>query len=179
MTATYSPTFNASVQHTLVDEGVLSDNPNDSGGVTKFGITIPFLTDYLGRPATAADIKGLKRDTAIDAYYKVLWVASGVVNLPAELAPAVFDFAVHSGKDRAVKTLQGVVGAEVDGDLGPQTVGKITPLTNDAKKLRKLRNDYVIARGIFLMNDVQARPKDVAFVEGWFKRVVGQLDFAY
>jgi lysozyme family protein len=87
--------FQNAVDFTLRKEGVLSDDKNDHGGVTKYGITIPFLTDFLGRPATKADILALTAAGAVEIYHEMLWVRAGIGKLPAEIAGAAFDFAVN------------------------------------------------------------------------------------
>jgi lysozyme family protein len=89
--------FQNAVDFTLRKEGVLSDDKNDHGGVTKYGITIPFLTDFLGRPATKADILSLTAAGAVEIYHELLWVRAGIGKLPAEIAGVAFDFAVNSG----------------------------------------------------------------------------------
>ncbi len=165
------------VRHTLVSEGILSNNANDNGGLTKYGITKPFLSDYLGRPATSADIIALTVDSATAVYRKLVWDALRLSETPAEIAPAVFDFAVNSGKHEAVKVLQGVLGVPADGALGEGTLKALNAFP--VAKLRKLRNDYVIARGRFLMRLVQSDPSQVEFLGGWFIRDVEELDFAY
>lgn len=173
--------FNQAVNNTLVIEGVLSDNPNDAGGLTKFGITHASWSAYAsGKTNLPQSVKDITRDQAIAFYRSEYWDKPGFYQLPNEIAPAVFDFAVNSGTAQAVRVLQSVLHVPVDGKLGPQTLAALAAVnTASPVPLRKLRNSYVIARGVFLMNVVQGNPKDVTFLEGWFKRVIGQLDFAY
>jgi len=45
--------------------------------------------------------------------------------MPGGLDYAMFDFGVNSGPSRAIKFVQEIVGARVDGRLGPQTMGAI------------------------------------------------------
>ena len=171
--------FNNAVQHTLIDEGVLSDNPNDAGGLTKYGITQETWTGYRAKhpelklPQSVAKIT---KDQAITVYYEEYWLAEHLDKLPSELSPVVFDFRINSG-DIAIKRLQRMIGVPEDGDLGPVSLAKFANL--NTTQLRRMRNDYVTVRGIFLMDLAQHHSNDVVFIEGWFKRIVGQYDFAY
>ncbi|MEO5806032.1 putative peptidoglycan-binding domain-containing protein [Devosia sp.] len=45
--------------------------------------------------------------------------------MPAGLDLALFDFAVNSGPDRAIKTLQALLGVVADGQIGPVTLAAI------------------------------------------------------
>ena len=175
----YEPSFNDAVQFTLVKEGVLSDNPNDKGGLTKYGITHTTWAAYLAANKGAklpATVDKITRDQAIDVYYTMYWKAPKIDALPRELQGPAFDFEVNSG-GRAIETLQAVLGVDQDGELGPVTLGKMT--TMQAPALRRLRNDYITQRGIFLMDLAQHNQNDVTFIKGWFKRVVSLYDFAY
>lgn len=170
----YDAAFLLAVQRTLVEEGVLSDRASDRGGITKYGVTIPFLTDYLGKPATAADIIALTKDKAIDAYYVVIWKKRGLASLPGKIAGEVFDFAVNSGPGQAIKTLQKVLKINPDGVLGPLVVQACGMCV-----ARRLCNDYLIARGRFLMDLCQHDASQLDSLEGWYNRVVERLDFGY
>lgn len=174
----FDSTFLNIVARTLDAEGVLSDNAADRGGITKYGVTIPTMTEYLGRQATPSDIRALTRDTAIDVYYKLYWLRPKINSLPPALAEVVFDFAVNSGRGRAIKALQHAVGVPEDGNLGPQTVAQVE-LIIARVGLRRFCNEYVIARGHFLMRLVQSDPSQLPFLDGWFERDVRKLDFAY
>lgn len=175
----YEQTFNDAVNFTLRAEGLLSNNPKDAGGLTKFGITHVTWADYLVAkkdPKLPLSVKDITVDQAIQVYYEFYWLKPKINLLPAEVQGPAFDFEVNSGS-RAIETLQFVLGLKTDGDVGPVTLAKLAPLQGAA--LRRLRNDYVTARGAFLMNLAQQNANDVAFIEGWFKRVVKLYDFAY
>lgn len=174
----YDPQFNQAVEETLASEGVLSDNPNDKGGLTKYGITIPFLSDYLGRPATKADILALTRDKAIDVYHTNLWLRRKIGTLPWKLSLQVFDFEVNSGHPGIVH-LQLMLGAVADGNIGPDTMQRLNSLIQKIG-MRRVCNEYVIARGRYMMEITQGDPAHtLAFLKGWFNRDMEHLDFGY
>lgn len=178
----YEPSFNDAVEFTLRKEGILSDQAGDKGGLTKYGITQEIWNKYLAIGYT--DPKRCPRSVAdIDVSYALycynlfFWKQPGIDKLPRELQGPVFDFVVNSGQGNAVKVLQGLLGVAQDGSIGPVTLAKLAPM--QAPALRKLRNDYVTARIIFLANYVQVNPSQVKFIEGWDRRVTSLYDFAY
>lgn len=178
---TYENEFNAAVDFTLRSEGVLSNNPNDSGGLTKFGVTQATWTAYLSHVAGGVSlprsVAQITVDQAIDCYHIVFWNETGIVTLPRELQGPAFDCAVNSGPALAIKAIQSAVGVTADGQLGPATLAKVTTLQPSA--LRKVRNDAVTYRLIFDADLVQHNAKDVTFIEGWVRRVTKLYDFAY
>lgn len=175
--------FEVVVNEVLVREGILADNPNDKGGLTKYGITLPTMTDYLkatgvNRAATKTDILGLTKEKAAEIYYRLFWIAPRIAELPFELAKDVFDFAVNSGIGRAVRYLQRVVKVKEDGALGS---GTLKAVSEHLGKLgvRSLSNQYSIERGRFVMRLVQSDPSQLPFLLGWYNRIIDNLDFAY
>ena len=173
---TYEPAFNDAVQFTLVAEGVLSDNPNDAGGLTKFGITHETWDAYTVKngleKSSVADITVAQ---AIDVYHEFFW--QPIAALPSELQGPAFDFGVNSGPEQAIRAVQVVLGVKADGELGPITIARAAAVK--VSDLRKLRNVYVSARIAFLLELAQHHANDVTFIGGWFNRVAKLYDFAY
>lgn len=171
----YEPSFMDAVQFTLVAEGLLSDNAHDAGGLTKYGVTHNTWDAYRAKandatlPKSVADIT---KDQAIAVYHLMFWKEPGIATLPRELQGPAFDFQVNSGS-HAISTLVSLLAVH---DLAG-AVAKMAPM--QAPALRRLRNDYVTARGVFLMDLAQHNDNDVDFIEGWFRRVVKLYDFAY
>jgi lysozyme family protein len=173
----YEPSFNDAVEFTLRKEGVLNNNPNDSGGLTKFGITQKTLDAFAkAHEQKSFSVSQLTVEGAIEIYYAEYWRAPKIDQLPRELQGPVFDFVVNSG-GTAVKQLQAILGVAQDGDIGPVTLAKLVDMQPQA--LRRLRNSYITARLVFLADLVQHQPKDVVFIEGWVRRVTSLYDFAY
>ena len=83
-------------------------------------------------------------------------------DLPAGVDYCVFDAAVNSGPGRAVKWLQGCVGVDQDGGIGPKTLAAVAAF--DPKELVE---DYAKRRLSFLM-DLKTWP---TFGKGWGRRV--------
>lgn len=86
--------FDRAVAIVLEREGVLSDDKNDPGGITKYGIS--------KRAYPALDIASLTKDQAIAIYRKDYWDAAHCNTLPFPMALAVFDAAVNQGVGAAL-----------------------------------------------------------------------------
>jgi lysozyme family protein len=151
-------------------EGGYSNNPNDKGGPTKFGITHKTLAAHRGlKSVTAAQVKSLGIEEATAIYVKSYWNQGGGDLLPSGLDYAVFDASVNSGPVRAVKILQKVIGfkdAAVDGAAGDQT---LTAVKNYAGGIEKLIRDYCDERMRFLKGLSDWKH----FGRGWQIRVTG------
>jgi len=143
-------------------EGGQTDDPTDSGGRTKFGISkkaFPHL-----------NIFDITEDQARDIYKDRYFRGPGFDKLPAEIQAAMFDYGVNSGPAIATKALQRVVGVNADGALGPMTLAQVATFPPADLLLGVTRE-----RSRMLCNLVQRRPKDVKFVEGWIMRALSFL----
>lgn len=85
-------------------EGVYSNDPRDSGGETKFGIS--------KRSYPELDISKLTLKQAKEIYYQNYWLKSKCDELPFPLNIVVFDTAVNMGRSRAKEFLDKCFGWE-------------------------------------------------------------------
>lgn len=106
----------------LAHEGGYVDDPQDNGGATNLGITIGTLGQWLGHPATKAQVKALTKESVAPIYERNYWRAAGCDRLPAGVDYVVFDMAVLNGVNRTARWLQEVVGVTVDRVIGPKTI---------------------------------------------------------
>ena len=90
----------------LQDEGGYSNNPNDKGGPTNFGITIGDYRLYINAKGTASDVKNMTVDQAKLIYKTKYWDKLKCDTLPSGIDYCVFDYGVNSGIARAQKILQ-------------------------------------------------------------------------
>lgn len=152
-------------------EGGYVNAKTDRGGPTKFGITHKTLAAHRGvKSVTAAQVKAMTLAEAVAIYRKSYWTQSGGDVLPVGLDYAAFDFGVNSGPSRAVKTLQGVVGAAQDGKVGPATLAAVRAYPGGIVKLIR---DYCAARMAFLRSLTNAKTGFPANGRGWTIRVTG------
>ncbi len=117
-----SPSFERSLALVLQHEGGFVQHPRDPGGATRFGITCGTLSRARGRAASVEDVRHLTRAEAAAIYRRFYWDVVRADELPQGLGLALFDLAVNSGPARAVRMLQGVLGVEPDGLVGPLTL---------------------------------------------------------
>ncbi len=110
------------IREGLKHEGGFVNHPEDPGGATNKGITLTTFRRYLNPKGTIADLKRLTDEQAIHIYKRRYWNVIRGDDLPSGVDLAVYDFAINSGPSRAARHLQSVVGASVDGRIGPQTI---------------------------------------------------------
>lgn len=105
-----------SVHNVLISEGGAryTNDPRDPGGPTKYGVTIYDVRLYLNPRATAADVKALTYDQAVDIYRNHYWLAVRGDDLARGLDYTVFDYAVNSGMGRAGRVLRAALGLPTD-----------------------------------------------------------------
>lgn len=119
-------------------EGGYSDHRDDPGnwssgkvGVgrligTKYGIAAPTLIGNRDFTVRAEHMRALTREEAIAIYKAQYWDTVRGDDLPAGVDYCVYDYSVNSGPARASQELQRVVGADVDGVIGPKTLAAIS-----------------------------------------------------
>lgn len=94
-------------------EGGYVNDPNDPGGETKWGIS--------KRSYPHLNIKELTRDQAKPVYYADFWRRIHADKIPDGVAFQLFDFAVNSGIETAVRYFQRALGVADDGHWGPES----------------------------------------------------------
>jgi lysozyme family protein len=125
----------------LIDhEGGYVDDPNDPGGETKWGISkrsYPHLV-----------IKDLSRDDAKAIYRRDFWQRISADKLPGSVAFQLFDFAVNSGIETAVRHFQRAIGVADDGHWGPhsQAAAEATSETDAIMLLLAERIEFMTRR---------------------------------
>ncbi len=153
--------FLPAVQYMLVNEGGFSDNPNDPGGATNFGI--------LQRDMPGVNIRFITRDQAMSFYQSNYWNKAPYANLTSqEVATKLFDMHVNLGLVAAVTIAQHALGfqsADVDGNMGPMTVNAInaaTPAPFLAAMINLITTHYKLLES--------KNPRLMAFDKGWMAR---------
>lgn len=166
-----------------VEGDAFTNDPQDSGGPTKWGITQEALSDWMGRPATAHDVANLTRTTAYQIYLHRYYVKPGfdkVKKLSAVLSEELTDTGVNCGPSVATTFLQRALNAfnlngtkyddvRVDGDCGPRTRTAL-----DAYLMwRGAEGETVLLRALNCLQGeryidlAEKRPKDEKYVYGW------------
>ena len=89
--------FERAIQFVLKWEGGYTNDPNDPGGETKFGIS--------KRSYPELDISKLTLKQAKEIYYQNYWLKAGCDELPFPFNIVVFDTAVNMGRRKAIEFL--------------------------------------------------------------------------
>jgi lysozyme family protein len=142
----------------LINEGGYVDNPNDSGGPTKYGIT--------QRDLPGEDIKNLTPERATEYYLEHYWKALYSQIYSQSVADKLFDMGVLFGVGEAVKLLQILLGITVDCDFGPHTLACLNQI--DPANLLTTYKTALVTYAIGIAND---KPQDREFLNGWIRRV--------
>ncbi|MBF0422760.1 MAG: glycoside hydrolase family 108 protein [Magnetococcales bacterium] len=152
-----SITFETCLEFVLAHEGGYSNDPNDPGGETRFGIS--------KRQYPNLDIAHLTRETAADIYRNDYWRRICGDDLPPALAMVVFDAAVNQGVAKASRMVQESLGVTVDGAIGPDTLAMLA-----RKKPADAVRDFMARRACHYAWLVAKNPSMGSFLMGWYRR---------
>ena len=156
-------TFEYSFARLIGNEGGYTDGAGDPGGETKFGISKRSYPDV--------DIKNLTVDQAKAIYLRDFWNPLGDADGAVKFQ--VFDFAVNSGVQTAIRKLQAAISVADDGHWGPLSAAKLATMNRSsvlmllaAERLdfmRKLSNWKVAGAGWAgrIANDLRYAAKDI------------------
>ena len=151
--------FSQAIPAVLDNEGGLSNDPMDAGGLTNFGISQRQYPDV--------DIRNLTREAASAIYERDYWPPFAKI-ASQRVATKLFDTAVNIGLSKCVRLAQLAVGAiEVgpivaDGIIGEQTVAAI-----NAADEEKLIDEFK-AR----LSKYYCELNQPEFILGWLRRAV-------
>lgn len=147
----------------LSNEGEYSDNSNDKGGITKFGISSRSYPDI--------DISNLTKIEAKNIYKRDFWnqyLYKKIENL--EIATKFFDLAVNMGHYWACVLMQRALRASgknvvEDGNFGPKTLDAINNV-DSTDLLAALKSEAAGYYRTLAAIDKQ----DKVFLKGWLNR---------
>lgn len=171
--------FNKAFDFIVKHEGGFSDDPDDRGGATDYGISLRFLKSlgdsdndgYLDGDINfdgmvdARDIHALTREKAADKYHAEFWTKYGYSQLQdSDVAAKVIDLSVNMGPYFAHVVLQSAISVhntvKVDGIIGPKTIQAANALRKEWLLVELCH--YAAQRYLSLGN-----PK---FLKGWLNR---------
>lgn len=155
--------FESAYSFTVSHEGKISMNPNDPGGLTKYGIS--------KRAYPNLDIENLTLEQAKEIYFRDYWVRFRCYKISNKtLAIKLFDMCVNMGGYQAVKLFQNCLqkaghSIVVDGVLGTCTLTAV--LRTDSETLVKLlAQENMNFYNMISLRDHRLR----VFLPGWMKR---------
>lgn len=172
----YPDIFLRAFAYLMNNEGYYSDDPNDAGGKTKYGISSRFLQqgfkngslyldlDFNGK-IDDNDIYVMNVEHAKHIYFFEFWKKVEKIKHP-ELSIKVFDTSVNIGSKKAIKILQKLVGVQQDGIIGEKTLAAI-----DEKNANKILADYCNEQALYYYKIAfYNKPKSDKFLRGWLNR---------
>lgn len=165
-----------------------TNDPKDSGGPTKYGITQAALSAHRGYTCSAMDVANLTREEAVEVYTKAYVIAPGfdrVAALSNGIATELVDTGVNCGPAVATTMLQRVLNAfngegrlyadiPTDGGCGPATLAALKAYLlkrgpeGELVMLRALN----ALQGERYIDIAERRSSQEAFVYGWMKERV-------
>lgn len=151
--------FDAAFTRLIGNEGGLTNDPRDPGGLTKYGISKRAYPDV--------DIASLTLDQAKAIYLRDYWNPLGQAH-PA-IKFQVFDFAVNAGIQTAIRKLQKAIGVADDGHWGPVSAG--TLLQYDV-------TDVLLLFAAERLDFYTSLSTWDAFGKGWTRRIANDLRYA-
>lgn len=154
----------------VIDSGY-SNNPNDRGGETKFGITAATF---------GQSVKNITLAEAHDFYLSDFWKGYNcdtVCAISPPVAAIMFDAAVNQGGDFARRAIQNTVGTTEDGIIGPTT---IEALKRDVStSLVRVIHAYGDARLTRYCHIAILDHSQEVWLAGWVLRVLQVKRFAF
>jgi lysozyme family protein len=159
----YSDKFLKAFDYLLKHEGGYSNDLQDAGGETKYGIS--------KRSYPHLDIKNLTRDQACQIYFIDFWLKCKCESInDGNIAAKLFDLAVHAGIPQAVKLIQRALRAAgypviEDGLIGSVTLSAINK-ADPTDLLAALKSE---AAGYYRLI-AGTNTSQQKFIEGWLNR---------
>lgn len=154
-------------------EGGYSDNPNDHGGPTNFGVTQASWDYYCSENGLPSSFVGnITMADAANVYSWGYWGKGFCGQLPLKLGICHFDWCVNRGVAGAAKTLQAALGVSQDGDIGPITLGAAASCA-----VWPTVTKYLSFREQWYQQDVAANPSQQVFLDGWLNRIDNLRDY--
>jgi lysozyme family protein len=154
---TFDEVFDRVIGH---ESGYVND-PNDPGGETKWGIS--------KRSYPRLIIKELTRDDARKIWKEDFWSKLNADNLPDGVQFQLFDFALHSGTDTAIRYLQKVVGVADDGYWGP---------VSEHAALSMVETDMIVLLNSYRLDFMTRLKNWPSHGKGWARRIAQNLRYA-
>jgi len=149
------------------------DNPADSGGPTKFGVTQRKLAEARRREVMVDEVRELTEAEA-RAIYRRDFEAAQIDIAPDECEELLLDIHANHGPGNFARILQRALGVTVDGAIGPKTRAALAAadggrLYRDVVAERLEFTGRVITKNL-KDDDHDGIPDNTEFAYGWLVR---------
>ena len=154
------------INHIRKWEGEWANDPDDTGGCTKWGITIGCFREYYGRYMECADLKLLTENQWLNIFYKKFYnkIRAGEIQNDS-VCMMVLDMCWMSGVRTAIRKIQRCLHLVDDGIVGPITLNALN--TNP----KQVFEDLKYMRECWYESIVMNQPKKKKFLRGWKNRL--------
>lgn len=150
--------FDTAFNRLMGNEGGYSNNPDDPGGETNWGISKRSYPDL--------DIRNLTREQAKEIYKVDFWNRIHADQMYDGVAFQALDFAINSSIETAVRKLQHAVGVADDGHWGPVTQAAAAAMTE---------SDEIMLLNAERLDFMTRLTKWPSFGRGWARRIAANL----
>ncbi|CAB4127084.1 zliS Lysozyme family protein [uncultured Caudovirales phage] len=167
--------FDFAVNAVLINEGGFSNDTNDPGGATNFGVTQHDLDEYSKELKLPSLVNNLTIDNAKTFYHAVYWEKYYYENIQSlKIAIKVFDLAVNMGPSEAHTLIQRALnwcGYRLieDGILGPKTFAAINETCLHGRE-EELDTNLKEEATHYYETITEENPKLYKFLKGWLHR---------
>lgn len=170
------------IDHVINLEGLYGNDPLDSGGQTKYGIT-----EQVARANGYTDsMRDLPLETAKFIYaneYILKPKLDKVYDIDSTLGLDLIDFGINQGVVVSVRLLQRWLNAlndgtryyqdqVVDGKIGPSTLGQLNQFIKQRGSVEVLLLGIRCSQGTHYLEITEKYPKNERFLYGWIKNRV-------
>lgn len=182
---------------TLSNEGGFSNDPDDSGGMTLFGIARNKNPKWGGWPEVDKIIKVnnlnannhdhwddiarlCKKIKSVEDFYRTaFWnKMKGEEIFVNVVAQSIFDYGVNAGMGTSIKCLQKTLKLVDDGDFGPKTLAALNEYTM-VNPLFRFHLEFTL-RKIYRYNRiVDHTPSNEKYIFGWTSRAFENIESMY
>ena len=166
--------FGSIFEYILQVEGGYSNDKNDKGGKTKYGIIEVEARKY----GYKGDMKDLTKDIAEDIYKNKYYLSNNLDKIKDKrVALSIADWTINSGNwgtkkaQQTVNILKGEI-LVVDGVLGEKSIEAINSIRPEM-----FLNQYHVLQRRFYQAIVDHNASQKVFLKGWLNRVVRKEEY--
>lgn len=153
--------FDLAIPKLLKKEGGLSNDKNDRGGLTKYGIAQKFYPTL--------DIANLTEEQAAAIYRRDYWNPLRLDEVESQIkAELIFESGVNFGIKTIAKIAQTIVDAQPDGIIGAKSLAAINAMDDTVFAL-----SFKLAAVDRYRRICNADKKQKDFLLGWLNRILG------
>ena len=155
------------------NEGGLSEDPDDAGGISNFGVSYRFYKKKVKVDATPENIKNLTAEEASNIYERFFWNRGQYERIDDQkIADRLLDLAVNCGLTTANGFIQKAINAMqrkdvlvVDGYLGPKSFDAINSSKPD------MLYNYLLQQANAYYHEIAEHGNNHKYLNGWIRRL--------